>query len=92
LALTSFDIGRLKIINHLREELDRAGISAESIRCFAGGIETPPGIARFTIVVNGRSASLELRDQEVQECESIVAGETWHKFAGLIRGLVECRR
>jgi hypothetical protein len=84
LALTSFELGKLKIIGHVREELDRVGIVAQSIRCVSGGIETPPGIARLTIIVNGTSATLDLKAQEVEDCESIVAGETWHKIAALI--------
>jgi hypothetical protein len=88
LALTSFDLGKLKIIGHVREELDRAGIVAQSIRCISGGIETPPGIARLTIAVNGTSETLDLRAYEVEDCELIVAGETWHKIAALIGRLV----
>src|ERR1700709_307987 len=66
MALTSFDIGKLKIIGHVREELDRVDVVAESIRCIAGGIETPPGIARLTITLNGASASLDLEAHEVE--------------------------
>jgi hypothetical protein len=84
LTLTSFEIGKLKIAGHVREELDRAGIAAQSIRCVSGGIETPPGIARLTIIVNGTSETLDLRAQEVEDCESIVVGETWYKIAALI--------
>ena len=84
MTLTSFEIGKLKIVGHVREELDRAGIAAQSIRCVSGGIETPPGIARLTIIVNGTSETLDLRAQEVEDCESIVVGETWYKIAALI--------
>jgi hypothetical protein len=84
LALTSFELGRLKIVGHVREELDRAGIAAQSIRCISGGIETRPGTARLTIVANGTSQSLDLKSHEVEDCESIVVGETWHKIAALI--------
>lgn len=84
MALTSFELGKLKIINHVREELDRARIAAQSIRCVSGGIETPPGIARLTIVANGSSEALDLKAHEVEECDLIVAGETWHKIAALI--------
>ena len=87
MALTSFELGRLKIVGHVREELDRAGIAAESIRCVSGGIETRPGIARLTIVANGTSQTLDLNSHEVEDCESIVVGETWHKIAALIRRL-----
>jgi hypothetical protein len=84
LALTSFELGKLKIAGHVREELDRAGIAAQAIRCVSGGIETPPGIARLTIMVNGTSETLDLKAQEVEDCELIVVGETWYKIAALI--------
>ena len=84
MTLTSFEIDKLKIVGHVREELDRAGIAAQSIRCVSGGIETPPGIARLTIIVNGTSETLDLRAHEVEDCESIVVGETWYKIAALI--------
>jgi hypothetical protein len=84
MALTSFELGKLKIISHVREELDRAGIAAQSIQCKSGGIHTPPGIARLTIIVNGTPANLDLKANEVEDCELIVAGETWHKIAAFI--------
>ena len=84
MALTSFELGKLKIIGHVREELDRAGIVAQSIRCISGGIETRPGVARLMIIANGTSATLDLKAHEVEDCELIVAGETWHKIAALI--------
>jgi len=83
-VLTSFELGRLKIIGHVREELDRAGIAAQVIQCRSGGIQTPPGIARLTIIVNGTAANLDLLASEVEDCESIVVGETWHKIAAFI--------
>jgi hypothetical protein len=84
LALTSFELGKLKIVNHVREELDLVGITSQVIRCVSGGIHTPPGIARLTIEANGKSVALELKAYEVEDCELIVAGETWHKIAALI--------
>jgi hypothetical protein len=87
MTLTSFELGKLKIASHVREELDRAGIAAQSIRCKSGGIETPPGTVRLTIIVNGTPASLDLKANEVEGCESIVAGETWHKIAAFIARL-----
>jgi len=84
LALTSFDLGKLKIVGHVREELDRAGLVAQSIRCISGGIETPPGIARLTIIAYGTSVTLDFKALEVEDCELIVVGETWHKIAALI--------
>src|SRR5258708_27169080 len=84
MTLTSFELGRLKIAGHVREELDRAGITAQSIQIKTGGIETPPGTARITIIVNGTPANLDLKAHEVEDCEFIVAGETWHKIAAFI--------
>jgi hypothetical protein len=85
-------LGRLKIIGHVREELDLAGISFESIQCRSGGIQTPPGIARLTVVVNKTVANLDFAASEVEDCESIVVGETWHKIAAFIGGLPRGRR
>lgn len=84
MALTSFELGKLKILGHVREELDRAGIAAQSIRCISGGIETARGMARLTITAKGTAESLDLRTYEVEDCELIVAGETWYKIAALI--------
>jgi uncharacterized protein YraI len=88
MALTSFELGKLKIAGHVREELDRAGIAVQSIQVRSGGIETPPGTARLTIIVNGTPANLDLKAHEVEDCESIVAGETWYKIAAFIDRLV----
>ena len=84
MALTSFELGRLKLINHVREELNRAGIEAESIQCRSGGLETPPGIARLTIVANGTAVTLDYPASVFEDCEFIVAGETWRKIAAFI--------
>jgi hypothetical protein len=84
MALTSFEVGKLKIVGHVREELNRAGIAAQSIQCRSGGIQTPPGIARLTIIVNGTPATLDFKANEVEDCKLIVAGETWHKIAAFI--------
>jgi hypothetical protein len=88
MALTSFELGKLKIVAHVREELDRAGIAAQSIRFSSGGIHTPPGIARLTVIVNEIAATLDFKGNEVEDCEFIVAGETWHKIAAFINRLV----
>ena len=87
MALTSFELGRLKLLAHVREELDRAGIEAEAIQCKSGGLQTPPGIARLTIVVNATPATLDFTSTEIEECESIVAGEPWYKIAAFIARL-----
>ena len=84
MPLTSFELGKLKIAAHVREELDRSGIAAQSIQCRSGGIHTPPGTARLTITVNGTPAYLELKAHEVESCDLIVVGETWHKIAAFI--------
>jgi hypothetical protein len=84
MALTSFELGKLKIVAHVREELDRAGIAAQSIRCNSGGIHTPPGIARLSITVNETVATVDFNASEVENCEFIVAGETWRKINVLI--------
>ena len=87
MALTSFELGKLKIAGHVREELDRAAIVVQSIHCRSGGMHTPPGTARLTITVNGTSAHLDFNADEVEDCDSIVAGETWHKIAAFISQL-----
>jgi hypothetical protein len=84
MALTSFELGRLKILGHVREELDRAGIEAQSIQCRTGGVQTPPGIARLMITVNGTRSTMDFTANEIEDCESIVVGETWHKIAAFI--------
>lgn len=83
MSLTSFELGKLKIAGHVREELDRAGISAQSMRCNSGGLLTP-GTARLTLTVNDRTAHLDLTAGEVEECEMLVAGETWYKIDAFI--------
>jgi hypothetical protein len=87
MALTSFELGKLKIVAHVREELDRAGIVAQSIRCTSGGIHTPPGVARLATIVNETEATVDFKANEVEDCEFIVAGETWHKIAAFISRL-----
>jgi hypothetical protein len=84
LPLTSFEKGRLKIAAHAREELERAAIAFESIQCKSGGTQIPRDIARLTVTANGTAEYVDLRADEVEECEAIVAGETWRKIAGLI--------
>jgi hypothetical protein len=84
MTLTPFDLGKLKIAGHVREELERAGICAESLHCKSIGINIPPGTARLTVTVNGTAAHLDLKAHEVEDCEFIVAGETWHKIAAFI--------
>ncbi len=87
MPLTSFDRGKLKIAAHVREELDRAGINAESIQCKSGGIHMPPDTARLIVTVGGAPSQLDLEAHEVEDCEDIVAGEVWRKIAGLLARL-----
>ena len=86
-ALTKFQLGKLRIAAHLREELDRAGVAAESIQCVSDGVHLPFGHARLTITVNGTSSHLDLATHEVEDCAVLVAGEPWRKMAALIAQL-----
>ncbi len=86
-TLSAFDLGKLKIAAHAREELERVGISFESIHCRSGGTATPERTARLVLTVNGTPAHVDLSAEEVEECEAIVAGETWRKIARLIEDL-----
>jgi hypothetical protein len=84
LPLTSFDIGKLKIAAHVREELDLAGLTFEAIRCKSGDLHTRPGTAQLQIVIGNVTRNLELSRDEVESCQAIVAGEVWYKIANLI--------
>jgi hypothetical protein len=85
--LTSFEKGKLKIAAHLREELELARVPFESIHCRSGSLHIPPGITRLIVTVDGCPSHLDLLTPEVEDCELLVAGETWHKIAGFIRRL-----
>jgi hypothetical protein len=87
LSLSPFEKGKLKIAAHVREELDRAGIGFESIRCKSGGTQTHPDTARLTVTVDGNPMYVDLTTDEVEECEAMVVGEAWHKIAGFIQRL-----
>jgi hypothetical protein len=87
LPLTAFDIGKLKIAAHVREELERAGLVFEAIRCKSGDLHTRPGSARLMITMSGGTGQLELSREEVESCQDIVAGEVWYKIARLINEL-----
>jgi galactitol-specific phosphotransferase system IIB component len=82
--LTSFERGKLKIAAHVREELDRSGIQAQSIQCKSGGTHTHPDTARLIVTVNGTPAQLDFTTHEVEDCEDIVAGDVWRKIAALV--------
>jgi hypothetical protein len=82
--LTEFQLGKLKIAAHVREELDRAGIAAESIQCLSDGVHLPFGHTRLIIAVGGTSAHVDLTTHEVEDCSVIVAGEPWRKIAAFI--------
>lgn len=87
MSLTAFDIGKLKIAAHVREELERAGLVFEAIRCKSGDLYTRPGSARLMITLSGGTGQLELSREEVESCQDIVAGEVWYKIARLISEL-----
>ena len=87
MPLTAFQLGKLKIAAHVREELDRAGIGAASIQCRSDGVHLPLGHTRLTIAVSGTLAHLDLMTHEVEDCAVIVAGEPWRKIAALISQL-----
>jgi hypothetical protein len=87
MPITSFERGKLKIAAHVREELELARIPFQSIHCKSGSLHIPPGIARLIVTVEDLPAHLDLSTTEVEDCELLVAGETWHKIAGFIEGL-----
>ena len=87
MPITAFEKGKLKIAAHAREELDRAGIRFESIHCKSGGIQTHRHTARLIVTVDGEPIHVDLNTQEVEECESIVAGATWRKIGAFIERL-----
>lgn len=87
MPLSAFDRGKLKIAAHVREELELAAIGFESIRCKSGGLQTHPDTARLTVTVRGTDSYVDLKAHEVEDCESIVVGEVWHKIDAFIRGL-----
>ncbi len=84
MALSPFDRGKLKIAAHLREELARAGVRFQAIQCKSGGIQTHPDTARLIVTVDGNPKHMDLKAHEVEDCELIVAGDTWRKIAGFI--------
>ena len=43
--------------------------------------------ARLIVTVDGAASYLDLTAQAVEECEAIVAGETWHQIAAFISRL-----
>jgi hypothetical protein len=92
LTLSAFEIGKLKIAAHVREELDRAGIAAESIHCKSGGTHTNRDTARIIVTVDGTVSYMELSARDVEECEAIVAGDPWHQIAAFIGRLKKTGR
>jgi hypothetical protein len=87
LALTPFEKGKLKIAAHVREELELAQIPFESIHCKSDLLHVPAGVVRLLVTLHGSAAHLDLNTPEVEDCEVLVAGETWHKIAGFIAAL-----
>jgi hypothetical protein len=86
LPLSSFELGKLKIAAHAREELERAGIAFEAIHCKSGGLHTRD-TARLVVTVAGMPRYVDLDAREVEECEAIVAGEAWYRIAGFLAQL-----
>ena len=84
MPLSAFQLGKLKIAAHVREELDRAGFAAASIQCRSDGVHLPLGHTRLTIAMDGMSAHLDLTAHEVEDCAVIVAGDPWRKLAAFI--------
>ena len=87
MPLTSFEKGKLKIAAHVREELELAGIPFKSIQCKSGSLHIPPGIVRLIVTVDESPAHVDLTTAEAEDCELLVAGETWRKIAAFIQGL-----
>ena len=87
MPLTPFEKGKLKIAAHVREELELARIPFESIHCKSGSLHIPPGIARLIVTVDDCPSYVDLSTPEVEDCELLVAGESWHKIAAFIQGL-----
>jgi hypothetical protein len=86
-ALSPFEKGKLKIAAHVREELELARIPFEEIHCKFRVLHIPPGVMRLIVVIDGSPRHLDLDADEVEDCEIIVAGETWHKIDGFLKGL-----
>ena len=84
MAPTAFQKGKLKIAAHVREELDRAGIKADSIRCKSGGAHTHRDTVIVIVTVDETATYLDFETDEVEQCEVIVAGDVWRKIAGFI--------
>jgi hypothetical protein len=85
--LTSFEKGKLKIAAHVREELELARIPFESIHCKSGSLHIPPGVVRLTVTVDSYPSYVDLTTPQVEDCELLVAGESWHRIAAFIEGL-----
>lgn len=86
MPLSSFDLGKLKIAAHVREELERAAIPFESIHCKSGGLHSRD-TARLLVTVNGVPKYVDFDAREVEECEAIVAGEAWYRIADFVKRL-----
>lgn len=86
MPLTAFDLGKLKIAAHVREELERAGIPFEGIHCKSGGLQTRD-TARLVVMINGNPLHVDFEVREVEDCEAIVAGEAWYKIAVFVAKL-----
>ena len=91
MPLSAFQIGKLKIAAHVREELEQAGIATESIRCLSDSVHLPLGYTRLTITANGNLSHLDFSTHEVEECAVMVAGDPWRKIAAFIAQLAQSK-
>jgi nucleotide-binding universal stress UspA family protein len=87
LALSAFEKGKLKIAAHVREELELARIPFEAIHCKSGGVHIPTNVMRLVVIADGAPRHLDLASEEVEDCDVIVVGETWHRIAAFLESL-----
>jgi hypothetical protein len=50
-------------------------------------MHTNSSTARLIVTVDGAASYMDLTAQAVEDCESIVVGETWHQIAAFINRL-----
>jgi hypothetical protein len=87
MPLSAFDKGKLKIAAHVREELELARIPFDAIHCKYRALHIPTDMMRLVVVIDGSPRHLDLAFEEVEDCDVIVVGETWHKIDGFLKEL-----
>jgi hypothetical protein len=87
MPLSSFEKGKLKIAAHVREELELAHTPFLEIHCKSGGLHIPLDVMRLIVVTEERLHHLDLFNHEVEACDIIVAGETWHRIDAFLKNL-----